>query len=92
LVYPEFARTAEEEGFPQIAKAFELVASVEQRHEKRYRKLLQNIEKDEVFKRSDKAVWACRNCGYIHYGENAPDKCPCCDHPQGYFELKADNY
>jgi len=92
LLYPEFARIAEEEGFEKIATAFNLVASVEQRHEKRYRKLLFNLEKDEVFKRSDKAIWACRNCGYLSYGEKAPATCPCCDHPQAYFELKAENF
>ena len=92
LLYPEFARIAAEEGFPKIETAFKLVATVELRHEERYRKLLQNLEKDEVFKRSDKAVWVCRNCGYIHYGEKAPNVCPCCDHPMAYFELKADNY
>ena len=92
LLYPEFANIAEEEGFEEIAKAFRLVATVEKRHEERYRKLLQNIENDEVFKRSDKAIWACRNCGFIHYGENAPDVCPCCHHPQSYFELIADNF
>ena len=92
LLYPEFARIAAEEGFPQIAKAFELVATVEKRHEERYRQLLQNIEKDEVFNRSDKKDWACRNCGYLYYGEKALEKCPCCDHPKAYFELKADNF
>ena len=92
LLYPEFARTAEKEGFKEIASAFQLVATVEKRHEERYRKLLKNIEKDEVFARSNKAVWACRNCGYLHYGEKAPDLCPCCSHPKSYFELQADNY
>jgi rubrerythrin len=92
LLYPEFARIAEEEGFPAVATAFKLVAIVEKRHEERYRKLLQNIENDEAFKRSNKTLWVCRNCGYVHYGENAPDNCPCCDHPQAYFELKATNY
>jgi rubrerythrin len=92
LLYPEFARVAEEEGFGKIASAFKLVATVEKSHEERYRKLLQSIEKDEVFKRSNKTVWMCRNCGYLHYGENAPEKCPCCDHPQAYFELKSENY
>ena len=92
LLYPEFARIAEEEGFPKIATAFKLVASVEVRHEERYRKLLQNIENDKVFKRSDKMVWACRNCGFIHSDEKAPESCPCCDHPQAYFELIANNY
>jgi len=92
LLYPEFARIAEEEGFKKIAIAFKLVATVEKRHEERYRKLLQNIENDEVFKRSDKTVWVCRNCGFVHYGEKAPDLCPCCDHPQAFFEMNADNY
>ena len=92
LLYPEFARIAEKEGFENIATVFKLVATVEMVHEKRYRKLLQNIENDEVFKRSGKMLWICRNCGYIHYGEQAPDICPCCQHPLAYFELKADNY
>ncbi|MCL1973795.1 MAG: rubrerythrin family protein [Bacteroidetes bacterium] len=92
LLYPKFARIAKEEGFDQIATAFTLVATVEKTHEERYRKLLQNIENDEVFKRSDKALWVCRNCGYVHYGPKSPDVCPCCQHPQAYFELKAVNY
>ena len=92
LLYPEFARIAEEEGFSKIATAFKLVAAVEKRHEKRYRKLLQNVENDEVFKRSEKVVWACRNCGYLHYGEKTPESCPCCDHPKAFFELEAENY
>jgi rubrerythrin len=90
--YPEFAKIAEEEGFPKIAESFKLVATVEKRHEERYRKLLQNIETDVVFKRSQKVEWACRNCGYLHNGETALDLCPCCHHPQAYFELKAGNY
>jgi len=92
LLYPEFAKIAEEEGFPKIANAFKLVATVEKRHEERYRKLLQNLENNEVFNRSDTTEWACRNCGYLHDGEKAPEMCPCCDHPQAYFELKATNY
>ena len=92
LLYPEFARIAEEEGFTEIANTFKLVATVEKNHEERYRKLLHNIEHNEVFKRSEKIVWACRNCGYTKTGENAPDICPCCKHPQAYFELKANNY
>jgi len=92
LLYPEFARIAEEEGFPKIAEAFKLVATVEKRHEERYRHLLQNIENDTVFKRSEKQEWMCRNCGYIHDGEESPEMCPCCIHPQSYFELKAKNY
>ena len=92
LLYPEFARIAEEEGFKKVATAFKLVATVEKRHEERYRKLLQNIENDEVFKRSDKMMWVCRNCGYIHYGEKAPELCACCEHPKSFFELKAENF
>jgi rubrerythrin len=92
LLYPEFARIAEEEGLKKIATAFKLVATVEVRHEERYRQLLQNIENDEVFKRAEKVTWSCRNCGYIHEGKEAPDMCPCCQHPLSYFELKADNY
>jgi rubrerythrin len=92
LLYREFARIAEEEGFPKIATAFKLVSTVEKRHEERYRKLLQNIETAKVFKRSEKTVWACRNCGYLHNGENAPEVCPCCDHPKAFFELEVKNY
>jgi len=92
LLYPEFANTADKEGFPKIAEAFRLVAAVEKRHEKRYRKLLQNIEKNEVFNRPDKVVWACKNCGYVHNGENAPEICPCCLHPKAYFELEVTNF
>jgi len=92
LLYPEFAKIAEEEGFPRIATAFKLVATVEKRHEERYRKLLQNIEKEEVFKRKEKKTWVCRNCGYSHTGEKALNSCPCCEHPQAYFELEAVNY
>ena len=92
LLYPEFARIAAEEGFIKIANAFKMVATVEKRHEERYRKLLQNIETNEVFKRSDKVEWMCRNCGYVHSGEKALDTCPCCDHPQAFFELKAYNF
>ncbi len=92
LLYPEFAQIADEEGFPTIAVAFRLVATVEKRHEERYRKLLQNIENDEVFKRSGKVVWVCRNCGFASFGEQAPETCPCCLHPQAFFELKCDNY
>ena len=92
LLYPEFARIAEEEGLKKIATAFKLVATVEKRHEERYLKLLQNIKNGEVFKRSEKVTWVCRNCGYVHNGENAPGICPCCDHPQSFFELKNNNF
>jgi rubrerythrin len=92
LLYPEFARMAEEEGFKEIATAFKMVATVEVRHEKRYRKLLQNLENDKVFKRSNKVMWSCRNCGYLHHGKIAPELCPSCQHLQTYFELHAENY
>ena len=92
LIYPEFARIAEKEGFANIADAFKLVVVAEKAHEERYRKLLQNIENGEVFKRANNEAWACRNCGYVHSGKESPDTCPCCQHPQAYFELKADNY
>ena len=92
LLYPEFARIAEEEGFAKVAESFKLVATVEKAHEERYRKLLQNIENGEVFKHPDNETWTCRNCGYVHNGEKAPEICPCCQHPKAFFELKAENY
>jgi rubrerythrin len=92
IAYPEFAHIAEEEGFKEIAAAFRLVATVEKRHEERYRKLLKNIENNTVFKSSEKKSWACRNCGFLYHGESAPDLCPCCKHPQSYFELEAVNF
>ena len=92
LLYPEFAKIAKEEGFPKVALAFKLVAVVEKRHEERYRKLLQNVENDQVFKRSDKFTWSCRNCGYLYADKQAPNICPCCDHPQAHFELIAENF
>ena len=92
VVYPSFAKIAEEEGFPQIAKAFRDIASVEVRHETRYNKLVQNIEKGEVFKKNNKVYWICKNCGYVHEGTEAPTSCPSCLHPQGYFALFVENY
>lgn len=91
-LYPAFAKTAEEEGFSEIAGAFRAIASVEKGHEERYRKLYENLEEGKVFKRGDVVIWKCRNCGYIHEGPTAPEKCPACLHPQAYFELKAENY
>lgn len=92
VLYPEFARVADEEGFPLIAAVFRHIAKVEQRHEKRYRTLLENIEKDMVFKRDTAREWKCRNCGYVHEGDCAPEKCPACDHPKAHYELYAENY
>ncbi len=91
-MYAEFAKTAKEEGFEKIAFLFEEVAKIEKEHEERYLALLSNIENDKVFKRAEKKVWICTNCGKIVISENAPDKCPVCDHPQGYFQLRVINY
>lgn len=91
-MYAEFAKVAKEEGFDEIAFKFAAVAEIEKAHEERYLALLANIENDKVFSREEKKVWVCRNCGKIVVAEKAPAKCPVCDHPQAYFELKATNY
>ena len=91
-MYEGFAKTAEEEGFPELAARFRLVAAIEKRHEERYRALLKNVETAEVFARSEVKVWECRNCGHIVVGTNAPELCPTCLHPKAYFELHADNF
>ncbi|HIU32752.1 MAG TPA: rubrerythrin family protein [Candidatus Caccousia avistercoris] len=91
-MYKEFADVADEEGFTQIAATMRLVAGIEKSHEERYRKLLQNLEEDIVFKAGEETVWVCRNCGYIHIGKEAPALCPACKHPQAYFERRAENY
>ncbi len=91
-MYPEFARTAREEGFDTLADVFLAIAVAEKQHEKRYLSLAENIEKGRVFKRDSKVIWRCRNCGYLHTGEEAPVACPACDHPQDHFELLGQNY
>ena len=91
-MYAGFAKTAEEEGFAELAAKFRLVAAIEKRHEERYRALLRNVEAQEVFKKSEVKVWECRNCGHIVIGTEAPALCPTCAHPHSYFELVADNY
>ena len=91
-LYPEFARIAEEEGFPNIAAIFKAIAVAEKQHEKRFLALLEDIEKDRVFKRDTVVKWKCRNCGYIHEATEAPEKCPACAHPRAYFELLGENY
>ena len=91
-MYEGFAKTAEEEGFPELAKKFRLVADIEKHHEERYRALLKNVETAEVFQKSEVKVWECRNCGHIVVGTEAPDVCPACAHPQAYFEVSAENY
>ena len=91
-MYDEFAKTAKEEGFDHIAFLFEEVGKIEKHHEERYRKLLDNIESGKVFKRPEEKMWICRNCGHIHYGTEAPEVCPVCNHPRSYFEIKSENY
>lgn len=91
-LYPMFAKTAEKEGFPEIAAAFDRISVAEKQHERRYRGLLANVEAGTVFVKDTKTFWRCRNCGYIHEGENAPETCPACLHPQAYFEVLAENW
>ncbi|MFA6922719.1 MAG: rubrerythrin family protein [Bacteroidales bacterium] len=91
-LYPEFANIAQEEGFPKIAAKFKLIKAIEAEHEKRYAKLLKNIETEKVFEKETSVRWMCRKCGYVHEGTKAPKACPSCEHPEAYFELKAENY
>lgn len=91
-MYDGFAKTAEEEGFHDLAVKFRLVAAIEKAHEERYRALLKNVKTAEVFAKSEVKVWECRNCGHIVVGKKAPDVCPTCAHPQSYFEVRAENY
>ena len=91
-LYPDFEKVAREEGFEDIADSFKEIAEVEEKHERRYRKLLENVKKKRVFKRDDTTKWKCRNCGYVHVGKEAPETCPACKHPQSYYELWCENY
>ena len=91
-MYAEFAKTAREEGFDELAFLFEGVANIEKTHEERYLRLVQNIEEGLVFERGGEMIWVCRNCGHIHCGSSAPQVCPICKHSQAYFELRAENY
>ena len=91
-LYPEFAKIAEEEGFKEVAMAFKMIAKVEKAHEERYRKLYDNLQNGKVFKREGKVIWKCRNCGFLHEGMAAPQKCPACDHPQSFFEIAEFNF
>ena len=90
-MYDSFAKTAEEEGFPELAQKFRLVGEIERHHEERYRALLRNVETAKVFEKSEVKVWECRNCGHIVVGTKAPDVCPTCNHPQSYFEVHAES-
>ena len=91
-MYATFAKEAEEEGFTELAAKFRMVAAIEKSHEERYRKLLSNVEMQEVFKKSEIKIWECRNCGHLVMGKEAPEICPVCAHPQSYFEVRAENY
>ena len=91
-MYDGFAKTAEEEGFHDLAAKFRIVAAIEKSHEERYRALLKNVKTAEVFAKSEVKVWECRNCGHIVVGKKAPEVCPTCNHPQSYFEVRAENY
>lgn len=92
LLYPEFAKIAQEEGFPQVATAFKMIAKVEAEHEARYRTLLERVIAEKVFEREEDIEWQCRNCGYVHKGKKALENCPACNHPKSYFEPKKNNY
>ena len=91
-MYEGFAKTAEEEGFPELAEKFRGVAAIEKQHEERYRALLKNVTEGEVFQKGDIVIWECRNCGHIVVGTKAPEVCPVCNHPQSFFEVHAENY
>lgn len=91
-MYPSYAKVARKEGFEEIAKVFETVSVSEKQHEKRYRELMSNVKNGTVFKKDKPVVWRCLNCGYLHHGPEAPESCPACAHPQGYYELLAENW
>ena len=91
-MYAGFAKTADEEGFPELAEKFRLIGAIEKHHEERYRALLKNLETSQVFEKSEVKIWECRNCGHIVVGTSAPEICPACNHPQSFFEISAENY
>jgi len=91
-LYPAFAKVADEEGFPEVAAAFKMIASAEKRHETRYNKLADNVQNNKVFKKDSPGQWKCGNCGYVHEGDSAPEICPACLHPKDYFEVFVENY
>jgi len=91
-LYADFAKEASDEGFPEIAESFKQIAKVEKFHEERYRKLIANIQRDSVFKKDSSTKWHCRNCGYVHEGDVAPEECPACNHPKAHYEVLAENY
>lgn len=91
-MYEDFAKDAEEEGFKDLAAKFRMIGKIEKEHEKRYRALLDNVEMQKVFEKSDEAIWECRNCGYLVMGKKAPEMCPVCAHPKSYFEVRKENF
>lgn len=91
-MYENFAKTAEEEGFPELAAKFRAVGEIEKHHEERYRALLNNVEMKAVFEKAGETMWECRNCGHLVMGKKAPEVCPVCSHPQSFFEVRAENY
>ena len=91
-MYPEFAKVAEEEGCPKIAARLRAIAIAEEHHEERYTKLLKEVEAGSVFKKEEKVWWVCRECGYVHFGKEAPQECPSCNHAQSFYQLKCENY
>lgn len=91
-LYPQFAKVAEDEGFPEIAKVFNFISVAEKQHEKRFRDLLKNVSDNAVFEKKSKVVWRCLNCGYLHEGDKAIDACPACAHPKSYFEILGENW
>ena len=91
-LYPDFEQVARDEGFDEVAESFQEIAEVEEHHEKRYRKLLDNVKNGTVFKRNQEVQWKCRNCGYVHTGKEAPETCPACKHARSYYEILAENY
>lgn len=91
-IYPDFAQIAEDEGFPKVAQSFKEIGEVEEYHERRFRKLLENVKKGNVFKKEKSIKWKCINCGYVHEGKEAPDICPACKHPQSYYEVWTEPY
>lgn len=91
-MYPDFAKVALEEGYQKISNKLNLIAVAEKHHKERYEKLLNNLESGEVFKKGKKVFWVCRECGFVYYGENAPEVCPCCDHPQAFYQVQEESY
>jgi len=91
-LYPEFSRIAAEEGFPKVSTLFKLIAKIEESHDNRFRKLLKNLEENQVFEKGEKVFWICRKCGHVHFGNKALNNCPVCGHPISYFEIKAENF